>query len=171
MLTDFVIKNTSNKGKGLFSLKQFPKNHVLFSFDGKNIDKVDIPNFSTSDPVENKKLERLLQVGQELFLDIENHSGVFVNHSCNPNCAVKITTNKAFLISILPIKIGDELAYDYSLTSTETIDTFYMPCSCSKFGCRKVITGFHSIPKDKQTKYIDLDAVPKYVLNTYGLKK
>jgi len=153
-MNEFIIKDSPNKGKGLFTSTPIERNSILFRFDGKLI-KTDKPN---------ELNDRFLQVGTNLYIDIEKHMGVFVNHSCNPNCYVKIAVNTAFLLSTRPIAAGDELFYDYSLTSTESLKTFSMKCGCDPFGCRRVISGFDSVPTDQQTKLISLGMVPRYVV-------
>jgi SET domain-containing protein len=155
-MDNFVIKDTATKGQGLFATKNFGKNEVLFKFVGNQIiDLKDIPS-STSD--------RFLQVGPELYINIEKHFSVFVNHACNPNTYVKIASGTAFLLSLRPISIGDELTYDYALTSTDSPDTWSMECKCAPFNCRKLISGFRIIPEAQQKKLIAANLVPKYVI-------
>jgi hypothetical protein len=153
----FVIKDTLGKGKGLFSLLAFPKNTVLAKFAGVKINKEDIEDFSGQDAA------CLLQIGEDLYLDLDGHSEYFINHSCNPNCFIKIAAKKAFLISLRPIAKGEELTYDYSATSTEDTDTWEMDCNCSQFYCRKNITGYKSLPLPKQMEYKEKDIFPKYI--------
>lgn len=152
-MTHFLIKDTKNKNKGLFSMKSFGKNDILFRFDGISI--------TTNVPAVVD--ERFLQIGTNLYLNINDHMGVFCNHSCNPNSYIKISVNTAFLLALRPIAFGEEITYDYSLTSTETADTWSMECNCAIFGCRKLITGFSSLPEKQQKEYIAAGMVPKYV--------
>lgn len=158
-MVDFIVKDSIGKGKGLFASKAFNKNETLFKFDGIKLIKQDIKNFAG--PI----AACYLQIGSELYLDLEGHASFFVNHSCNPNCLVKVAANTAFIIAHIPIKIGDELTFDYSTTSTEMPDTWSMNCNCSRFGCRKVISGFNTVSDDKKINLIEFGMVPKYVLN------
>jgi len=151
----FLIKN-SKHGQGLFTTIPFPANEILFRFEGKSISK----EVATKHPNNSK----LLQISADKYLDLGFHYSVFANHSCNPNCYVKTSINTAFLISLRPIKTGDELFFDYSITSTDTLDTWQMNCKCDKFACRRVISGFDTLPKDKQKKLIELGIVPTYQL-------
>ena len=156
-MNDFLIKDSPGIGQGLFSTKDFNKNEVLFKFEGKKI--------SSEEALKIPNNDRVLQIGPQLFIDLGNHYSVFTNHSCNPNCYVKIAVNNAFLLSSRAIKAGDELFFDYSTTSTETIDTWSMKCNCHPFGCRKIISGFSTIPIAQKEKLISLWMVPTYVVS------
>jgi hypothetical protein len=148
MVDNFEIKDIKGVGKFLYSLRKFNKNQVLFRFDCNTI-STNIPNSA-------------LQIGEDIYLDLENHFGNFINHSCNPNSYVKIAVNKAFLISLMTINEGDQITFDYSLTSNEEPDTWSMSCNCSQFKCRKIISGFQTLPSDKQVAAIIAGVVPKY---------
>lgn len=153
-MNDFVIKDSKVSGKGLFTTIPFQANSILFKFDGKIIKSADPKTVNS----------RFLQIGSQTYLDIEKHMGVFCNHSCNPNCYVKIAVNSVFLLTSRAISAGDELFYDYSLTSNETTDSFSMSCNCDPFGCRKTITGFNSLSEKQKARLISLGMVPKYVI-------
>lgn len=152
-MNNFVVKDFNNN-KGLFSEVFFDKNQVLFKFDGK---KLIINDAKDAD-------EKFLQIGTKLYLDLNNHFSLFANHSCNANCFIKIYVNTAFLLSSRPINIGDELVFDFSLTSTENINEWSMKCNCDPFDCRKIISGFRTIPETKRNKLISAGMVPNYVL-------
>jgi hypothetical protein len=154
------IKNSPKSGRGLFTNSFIDKDHIILRFDGAPLLKRDIKDFS------GKVATCYLQIGPSLYLDLEGHPSYFSNHSCSPNCGIRIATNKAFLISLRPIEAGQELTYDYSTTSTEDLDTWSMPCNCSLFNCRKLITGWHSVPKKVQERYLAQDIVPYYLINT-----
>jgi len=153
-MNKFLIKNSQRNAQGLFSTLAYEPNQVLFKFEGKNI--------STGDMLKHPNSEKLLQIGDNMYVDLGSHYSAFTNHSCNPNCYVKIAINTAFLISARDIAIGDELFFDYSLTSTDTLDTWKMDCKCHKFYCRKVISGFSTIPEEKKKSLIKAGMVPAY---------
>lgn len=159
-MSEFVIKDSPGKGKGIFSNILFEQGQILFRFDGKQITLQEAKALSTFDS------ERLLQIGPSIYLNVKEHFGVFTNHSCNPNCYIKISVNNAFLVAARLIKPGDELCFDYSTTSTDTVDTWSMQCNCQPYGCRRVITGFSSVPKEQRNKMISLGMVPSYVIKS-----
>jgi SET domain-containing protein len=160
-MNDFTIKNAPPKGQGLFSNTHFDKNQVLFKFEGKSL--------TLEEALKYKHCDRFLQIGENNYLDLGNHFSVFCNHECLPNTFVKVVVNAAFLISAREINKGDEITFDYSLTSTDTPDMWSMKCACSPFNCRNIISGFGSITPKKQEYLIKSGQVPKYVLKHYGV--
>jgi SET domain-containing protein len=154
---EFLIKDSQGRGKGFFTVDSIGANEILFKFEGKNIHADEASKLPNND--------RLLQIGPQLYVDCGTHFGAFTNHDCNPNCYIKIAVNTAFLLSLRPINAGDELFFDYSLTSTETLDTWTMKCNCHPFSCRKLISGFYTIPETQRKKLIAAGMVPGYVLN------
>jgi hypothetical protein len=158
MSGQFIIKKAGDKGNGLFTTQSYPKGTIILKFEGITITRTDIKDFS------GQAASCLLQIGPELYLDLKGDFSFFANHSCNPNTGIKVVANNAFLISIQDIKSGDELSYDYSTTSTEDNSTFILNCNCSKFKCRKLISGFDTLTQEQKQKYIDLGVVPKYLL-------
>jgi hypothetical protein len=159
-MDNYVIKNSLGKGNGVFSTVNLPANHTIFEFVGKVLLRQDIPDFSGT------IASNYLQIGPTQYLDLAGTAPFYINHACLPNCMIKIIVNRAFLVSIQPIKIGDELTFDYSTTSTETPATWSMACKCNagQFQCRKTITGFSSVPVKQQQKYIANGMVPNYVI-------
>lgn len=161
MAENFIIKDSPGKGRGLFSTTDIEKNQIIFKFKGINLLKKDIPDFSG--PVASCHI----QIGSELYLDLRGDPSYFINHSCTPNVCIKVSINTAFAMALIPIKAGEELFFDYSTTSTETPDTWSLECGCSIYGCRKLITGFNSVPMDKQKEYLAAGMIPKYVQDFY----
>lgn len=154
-----VIKPSPGKGNGLFATKNIPANTILFQFIGHPLLREDIADFAGT------KAACYLQVGKELYLDLDGHYSFFVNHQCvAPNTGVRIMTNKAFLVSLRDIKIGEEFTFDYSTTSTEDESTWVLDCNCHMFKCRKKITGFWSLSVAQKQYYVKLGVVPSYVL-------
>jgi hypothetical protein len=155
-MNKFIIKSTIKKGKGLFTTVPLGKNEVLFRFEGKKLTLEEALKFP------DNVSERFLQVGSELYVDLGTHYSVFANHDCNPNCYIKIAVNTAFMLTTRAIKADEELTFDYSLTSTETPDMWSMACNCSPFKCRKIISGFQTLPENQKQKLIEAGMVPKY---------
>jgi len=86
-----------------------------------------------------------------------------INHSCNPNCYLHIVGKRAILYTLYMIKAETEITYDYSLSSTDTYDSWKMDCRCGSFNCRKVISGFQYLSDDIKEKYKKLGIVPIFM--------
>lgn len=162
----FTIKKSPNaRGQGLFTNRAFDSNAVVFKFEGKIITIDELNANYTKDQQAD-----VLQIGKQLYLDLFNENWHFVNHSCNPNCYVKVAVNNAFLISTRPIAKGEELTFDYSLGSSDTPDEWNLQCFCHRFYCRKEVSGFYSLPKEKQDEAIKKGWVPNYILKELNVK-
>lgn len=152
-----IVKKTPNVGMGVFTDRSYEKGDVLLKFSGKSL-TLDQINKLTKWQQAN-----VLQVGDNNYLDLTGETAFFFNHSCNANCYVKVIVNTAFLIALRPIKSEEEITFDYSLTSTDTEDSWIMKCKCHRFYCRGEISGFQTLPEKKKKELIDNKLVPKYV--------
>jgi SET domain-containing protein len=66
---------------------------------------------------------------------IINEPGVFVNHSCEPNCTLIANELGAFdFVAIRPISIGEEITFDYE--SIESKIVAFSDCLCQSEQCR-----------------------------------
>ncbi len=84
--------------------------------------------------------------------------GSKVNHSCDPNCGVRLNTEDAFdFIARRAIGAGQEVTFDYAMRNF-TIDHFPVECLCGAMGCRGSITGWKDLPAARKADYGDLVA-------------
>jgi len=61
--------------------------------------------------------------------------GAKVNHSCDPNCGVRLNDGQAFdFVARRPIGAGQELTFDYAMRNF-TIDHFPAVCLCGAARC------------------------------------
>jgi hypothetical protein len=64
---------------------------------------------------------------------IDGHGmGMFVNHSCDPNCETDEVDGRIFIKTIRDLKKGEELTYDYWLYDGDD----EAPCYCGSKNCR-----------------------------------
>jgi hypothetical protein len=137
----------------------------------KVISKIDIPARQPIMEMTGNLLETLDRQDPNLCLQVSNvfHIGPSgdvddqINHSCNPNCYLHIAGVRAILYSLFTIKAGTELTFDYSLSSTDTYDTWKMDCKCMSYDCRKVISGFQYLSDEIKEKYKKLGIVPIFL--------
>ena len=154
----FEIRNTKDKGKGLFSFVHFDKNQILFRCDGKLLTEAQV------NILPKEQIPLVLQVNANKYLDLNGDNSLFCNHSCNPNTAIKLIGNKAFLIAIMEIKPNDEICFDYSITSTDAQEEWSMICKCGSWNCRKQNSGFQYMPEKDVERYAKLGLIPKYLI-------
>jgi hypothetical protein len=84
--------------------------------------------------------------------------GPKVNHSCDPNCGVRLNDGQAFdFVARRPIGAGQELTFDYAMRNF-TIDHFPAMCLCGATQCRGSVTGWKDLPATRKADYGELVA-------------
>ena len=79
--------------------------------------------------------------------------GPKVNHSCDPNCGVRLNDGQAFdFVARQPIGAGQELTFDYAMRNF-TIDHFPAVCLCGTARCRGSVTGWKDLPAARKVDY------------------
>jgi len=137
-----LIKKIGRKGRGVFAQKPFKKDEVILRMD-------------KSDAFTDKDMESMSQYalshaytlggGKNFRMKLPEK---YINHSCNPNAFDR----QGVVRAMRNIKKGDEITYDYSISSD---DTWWMKCRCNSSKCRKTVSGrFVKLPKDVQKKYL-----------------
>lgn len=150
-------------GNGTFTTIQIPANTAIMEITGPlRLDR-EIP------PEDN--LSMYLQVGPNAYLGLSGAADDFINHSCDPNCKLYVVGNRAILYSMYVIPAGNELTFDYSTTSTDTLENWKMDCKCGSFKCRKVISGFQYLDPKLQAEYKEKGMVPMYITNPGLIQK
>jgi SET domain-containing protein len=110
----YKLLNSPDKGEGVYAAKQFSKNEVVMigSIQEQNVEK----NHSHAS-----------QMGEFRHA---LHAGLIskVNHSCSPNCGIKLNEEGAHdFVAMKPIEIGDEITFDYAMRNY-TIEFFPKTC-------------------------------------------
>jgi hypothetical protein len=89
----------------------------------------------------------------------EDGLGPLVNHSCDPNCGVRV--NEAVegfdFVALGLIGAGEEVTFDYAMRNY-VIEHFPQTCLCGEAICRGTITGWRDLPADRKAAYGDLVA-------------
>jgi uncharacterized protein len=84
--------------------------------------------------------------------------GPMVNHSCDPNCGVRLNDADAFdFVARRSITTGQELTFDYAMRNF-TIDHFPVDCLCGAENCRGSVTGWKDLPATRKSDYGELVA-------------
>src|SRR5829696_1618641 len=79
--------------------------------------------------------------------------GPKVNHSCDPNCGVRLNEAQAFdFVARRRIDSGQELTFDYAMRNF-TIDHFPPACLCGAEQCRGSVTGWKDLPARRKADY------------------
>ena len=147
-------------GNGTFTTIDIPANTPIFEIMGGPLYSLsELPDWN--DPA-------ILQIGKDTFMGpVGGLPGAdYLNHSCNPNCRLHIIGNRIILYSMYVIKADSELTFDYSTTSTDTLDMWKMDCQCGLFNCRKTISGYQYLDDKTKTDMLKKNMIPMFMTNT-----
>jgi hypothetical protein len=127
------------KGDGIFANIEFSVGAVV------------IPGFIVARAVKNDSYA--IQAGPHEFV-YEGCLKEYVNHSCEPNCGVRVNHQGALdLIARRMIAEGDEITVDYAMHSY-VIEYFPRRCLCGSGRCRGEVTGWRDLPEARRAAYI-----------------
>lgn len=141
MSNNLEIKNSNTHGKGVFSKKNFKRGDLVFILKGK------VVNWSVTNQKESLYGPNWIGLTKHKWLDVSS-PGVYLNHSCNPNCGIK---GRVKIVALKDVKAGEELTIDYSITEMDRL--WYMNCNCREKSCRKKIMSIQFLPKKIYNKY------------------
>ena len=139
----FELKKIEGKGQGVFATQTFePGETVMVG----RIEKILDQNNSHAS-----------QINENTFV---LHAGLIskVNHSCSPNCGIKLNeTGGHNFVAIKKIGKHEEITFDYAMRNY-SIDHFPHECMCSSSACRRKITGWKDLSEAKKNEYKDFVA-------------
>lgn len=151
-----VRVKTNSHGRGVYARRPFRKGEWILNFRGKIYHSRDNPRGL------NAARNHFLQIGIDRFLGPSQTPDNFVNHSCDPNCGVRLQGEEVQLFALRSIKKGEEIRFDYS--TTMVFDEWSMPCRCKSSKCRNIIEEFPRLSGETRRRYQSVGAVPRYVL-------
>lgn len=144
------IKETKNKGKGLFALRHFKKDEFILHIDGEIIETDNPSSFPKE--IQDHWFPFDIKRRKKKYV-LPKSPWKYLNHSCNPNAGIK---NNRDIVSLRAIKGGGEVVFDYAMNN---IDGWKMKCNCGSRNCRKMISTFDVLDEGTKKKYLN------YVLN------
>jgi SET domain-containing protein len=163
----FEVLRSPIRGKGVFATRAFEKGARICVFRGK---RMSIGVLKRKYALKLERIDNPLQIGLRTYLDLDEPF-VFVNHSCDPNAAmVKSHT----LIARRRIRRGEEITYDYSLTTWSDdvawgrawTGQWWMHCRCGSRKCRRIVREF-----PKLSSKLRKDAVAKGLVQDFVAKR
>lgn len=79
-----------------------------------------------------------IQCGETAHIHAEQSAWAFINHACEPNCAIDFATWE--LASLRPIRAGEEITYNDLSTEWDMASPF--SCGCGAAHCPGTVRGF-----------------------------
>ena len=151
----YELLNTPGRGEGIFATRQFHLSDIVM-IGAIEIDDLEANHSHAS------------QMGEFRYA---LHAGMIskVNHSCSPNCGIKLNASGAHnFVAMTTICVGDEVTFDYAMRNY-SIDHFPYDCRCGSTNCRRRITGWKNLPEDIKSHYAGY--VAPYLLTMDRTKK
>jgi hypothetical protein len=134
----FELRKTAGKGEGIFATRFFKIGEIVMV--GKIEKKLD------------KNHSHASQVGENEYVF---HAGQItkVNHSCNPDCGIKLNETGAHdFVAMRDINVNEEITFDYAMRNYG-VDYFPKHCKCGSENCRGSISGWKGLPDKTKKKY------------------
>ena len=112
-------------GLGLFTEQPIEPDGFVIEYSGPVLAPADIRGM---------KNRYLFQTNPRRFVDGRARSNLarYVNHSCMPNCEVRILRGRIYMFALKAIDAGVELTIDYG---DEYVGEFIAPYGCRCTGC------------------------------------
>ena len=138
MKTGFELRKTSKKGEGVFATKLFKVGDIVM--------------VGVIKEVLNGNHSHASQVNENEYVF---HAGLIskVNHSCDPNCGIRVNETGAHdFVAIRDIIVSEEVTFDYAMRNYG-VDYFPKQCICGSERCRGRITGWKDLPDEWKNEY------------------
>jgi hypothetical protein len=147
----FKSRSTTEKGEGVYATRSFMAGETVME--------------GVIEEVLSGNSVHASQIGENTYV---LHGGLvpMVNHSCDPNCGIRVNETGAHdFAAIRDIKANEELTFDYAMRNY-SVDNFPKICRCGTQICRGKITGWKDLPPERKAAYaghiapylLDLDA-------------
>ena len=139
----FELRRSTRHGRGAFAVAPIPRYTPLIEYTGEIIHEDEGERRYPVDDPGNLEAEHtfLLALDETRVIDanVGGNAARFINHSCEPNCEPIRFGDRIWICAIRPIRVGEELAYDYAIEldvphTPEEKRRF--PCFCGAKTCR-----------------------------------
>ncbi len=153
---NWLTKKSKIHGMGIYASKDIPKNTKIIEYIGEKISKKE------GDIRSEKRIKKYLnskKTGSVYIFELNSKYDIdgtpkynkarYINHSCNPNSAVRIAKSRIWIYSIKKIKKGNEISYDYGYEFDKDDYTDHV-CKCGERKCIGFIISSDDIPKFKK---------------------
>src|SRR4051794_40034654 len=94
----------------------------------------------------------IFQVGPDLFIPPYGGPDDFTNHSCEPNCGLRVRADGFSMVALYDIGANEELTYDYSTHQEHPAED--MECACGSRTCRGLVRSFSTLPPQLRRRYL-----------------
>ena len=127
-----TIRKSPINGKGCFATRAFAKGRKIAEYAGERITTREAERRAAS-----RRILRICAIDRRWSLDgARGGNGThYINHSCRPNCYMRLTRGHLLFMALRDIHPGEEITCDY--IATHHPDDYR--CRCKAEGCRGTI--------------------------------
>jgi len=128
----FNIKNTKQKGRGVFAKKIIKQKTIIGEYTGT---KVEIEKYDLEKDKDGLYL-MFLNDEYAIYPNLNTIDLHLINHSCEPNCWILNSGGRVFFFTLRDIRVGEELTISYLLPPKDkTCNPCSHDCYCGSNRC------------------------------------
>jgi len=138
----YIVRRSRIHGRGVYAGRDLAKGEHVIEYKGEVIGTREADRRPPSDPDDDSHTFFFSLSDGKRVIDaaVGGNAARWINHSCAPNCeSEEEDDGRVFIVTLRAIKAGEELFYDYSLTTddrlTPTLKQQYR-CLCGAKNCR-----------------------------------
>lgn len=128
-----VIVDVAGRGHGVIAARPIAAGEIVLAFGGPVLLREGIRDFT-----------HVLEIDTGVFLGASGGADDYVNHSCEPNCAVTARRGRVVLMTLRGLEVGEELTYDYA--TAMVTDPTRFACRCGAARCRGELRPWGELP-------------------------
>jgi SET domain-containing protein len=127
-----TVRKSPINGRGCFATVAFERRKKIADYAGERI-----TNAEAKRRAKRRRVLRICAINQRWSLDgSRGGNGThYINHSCEPNCFMKILRGHIQFYALRDIQPGEEITLDYETT----LHSDDKRCSCKSVRCRGTI--------------------------------
>jgi SET domain-containing protein len=137
-----MIRSSSIHAAGCYTTSSIPKGVKVVEYTGPRISKR-----KADAQFKDSKITYLFGVGNGSTVISGHGMAMYINHSCDPNCETEEVRGRVWVMSIRPIKAGEELTYDYNLYDGDEEDA---TCYCGAATCKRTMFSPEEVARKKK---------------------
>ena len=133
------VRRSPVHGKGIFAAEPIAAGTRVIEYKGQRISAVEALRRTPDDLRQEHTFQFALSDGSIIDGGTHGNDARFINHACAPNCVALETDGRLALHAARDVDTGEELTYDYALTSTRRMTPALRrnhACCCGAPDCR-----------------------------------